>query len=199
MLNEKTKQIKSLCKSIKTNFLDVGKILIEIRDKELWKEKYNSFTGYLESEKFEFTRQYAYNMMDVQKLYVKSFDKLSIAKLIELTYVREKKAREDITKKAIKEELTTKEIREEILFKQIHRKSQREDEDLIVENDDPLAKCFRLANNILQDINKLRVPMSDMDARIKTWINFSSKFKNNKELETFKAAIFLEWKKLRSI
>ncbi|GAG00521.1 unnamed protein product, partial [marine sediment metagenome] len=86
MLNKKTKEIKSLCNETKINFLKIGEILIEIRDKELWKEKYKSFTGYLTSEKFEFTRMMAYNLMKVYNEFgdIKELHKLGIGKLIQL-------------------------------------------------------------------------------------------------------------------
>jgi len=67
MLIEKTNLIQSYSKGIKSNFLKIGKILIEIRDKELWKESYNSFTQYLISADFEFQRTMSYKLMDVYK------------------------------------------------------------------------------------------------------------------------------------
>jgi len=206
MLKQKTEQIKSLCTSIKTNFLKVGKILIEIRDKELWKENYKSFTEYLESEKFEFTRRMAYNLIDVHNEFgdVKRFHTLGIKKLIQLTYVPDKEIRKEIAEKAIEEDLTAEEIKEEVkkvrdedLFSQIKRKAQREDEDLVIENDDPMAKCKRQAKSILQNIDQLKIPMNDMKTRLEKWLEFSRKFRKDKEIQTFKAAIFLEWKKLR--
>ncbi|GAI96346.1 unnamed protein product, partial [marine sediment metagenome] len=117
MLNEKTNLIKSYSKSIKTNFLEIGKVLIEIRDKELWNEKYKSFTNYLESEEFDFHRVTAYRMMDVYSEYgnnIELVNKLGVGKLIELTYVANKEQREEITKKAIEKDLSQKEIREEV-------------------------------------------------------------------------------------
>jgi len=82
MLVEKTNQIKNYSKSIKDNFFKIGKVLIEIRDKELWKEKYKGFTEYLISEDFEFSRRMAYNLMDVYIEFgnVQPLHKLGISK-----------------------------------------------------------------------------------------------------------------------
>ena len=206
-LKEKTESIKNLSKTVKNNFLKIGKLLIEIRDKELWKEKYESFTQYLISEDFDFHRVTAYKMMDVYLEYgdnVELVEKLGFGKLIELTHVTDKEKREEITRKTIKEDLSQQKIREEVkkikeeeLYKQIKRKAQREDQDLYTENDDPLAKCKRQAQNILQDIHRLNYPINDMEERLKKWIKFSNKFKEDKEIDKLKATIFLEWKKIR--
>lgn len=204
MLVEKTKLIKSYSKAIKINFLDIGKVLIEIRDKELWKEKYKGFTKYLISEDFEFSRRMAYNLMDVYIEFgnVQTLHKLGISKLIQLTYVPDKETREELIEKAkdlpydeFKEEV--KKVKEEDLYKQIKRKSQREDSDLYTENDDPLAKCKRQAQSILQDIQRLSYPINNMETRLQNWVKFSKKFKD-KEINKLKKAISLEWKKIRT-
>lgn len=207
LLNEKTNKIKDCSKSIKTNFLKIGELLIEIRDKELWNEKCKSFTKYLESEDFDFHRVTAYRMMDVYSEYGTNTElvaKLGIGKLIELNYVADKEVREGITKKAIEEDLTESEIREEVkkireedLYKQIKRKAQREDENLYTENDDPIAKCKRQAQSILQDIHRLSYPIKDMETRLKKWVVFSNKFKNDKDIDKLKSAIFIGWKEVR--
>jgi len=204
-LQEKTNLIKSYSKAVKSNFFKIGNLLIEIRDKEFWNEKYKSFTEYLISEDFEFTRDMAYKLMDVYKEFgedTKQIENLGIGKLIELTYVKDKEVREELIGKA--KDLTEKEIREEVkkvkeedLFKNIKRKSQREDEDIYIESDDPLAKCKRQAQSILQDIQRLSYPISDMETRLKNWIKFSKKFKD-KEINKLKKAIAFEWKKIRT-
>ena len=203
-LDEKTNLIKSYSTAVKTNFFKIGKILIEVRDKELWNEKYKSFTQYLISEDFQFTRDMAYKLMDVYKEFGednKKIENLGIGKLIELTYVKDKEVRkellekaEDLTRDELKKEV--KKVKEEDLFKQIKRKSQREDSDLYTENDDPLAKCKRQAQNILQDIQRLSYPINNMEERLKNWIKFSRKFKDN-EINKLKKAIGDEWKKIR--
>lgn len=207
MLIEKTNLIKDYSKGIKSNFLKIGQLLIEIRDKELWKEKYKDFTEYLISEDFEFKRRMAYKLMDVYNQFgkdVQLLHKLGIGKLIELTYVPDKEKREEITRKAIEENLTGEELREEVkkvkeedLYKQIKRKSQREDSDLYTENDDPLAKCKRQAQSILQDIQRLSYPINNMETRLKNWVKFSRKFKD-KEINKLKKAIASEWKKIKT-
>ncbi len=204
-LKEKTNLIKSYSIGIKSNFLKIGKVLIEIRDKELFKESYNSFTQYLISMDFKFTRDMAYKLMDVYKEFGednKKIEGLGIGKLIELTYVKDKVVREELINKA--EDLTQKEIREEVkkvreedLFKNIKRKAQRENQDVYIESDDPLAKCKRQAQNILQDIQRLSYPINNMETRLKNWIEFSKKFKD-KDIITFKKTIADEWKKIRT-
>jgi len=203
-LKERTEKIKTYSKAIKTNFLKIGKVLIEVRDKEIWKEEYKSFTQYLISEDFEFSRRMAYNLMDVYVEFgnIQNLHQLGISKLIQLTYVPDKETREELIEKAknlpydkFKEEV--EKVREEDLYKQIKRKAQREDQDLYTENDDPIAKCKRQAQSILQDIHRLSYPINDMEERLKKWIKFSNKFKEDKEIDKLKATIFLEWKKVR--
>lgn len=205
MLIEKTNLIKSYSTGIKSNFLKIGKILIEIRDKEFFKESYDSFTQYLISADFQFNRDMAYKLMDVYKEFGEDNKKiggLGITKLVELTYVKDKEVREELTEKA--KILTRDELREEVkkvkeddLYKGIKRKSQREDSDLQTENDDPLAKCKRQAQSILSDIQRLSYPLNDMETRLKNWVKFSKKFKD-KEINKLKKAISLEWKKIRT-
>lgn len=206
MLKEKTDLIKSYSKAVKTNFFKIGEVLIEVRDKELWNEQYKSFTQYLISEDFEFTREHAYRLMDVYTQFGISSEthQLGLGKLMELTHVPDKEQREEITKKAIEEDLSLKEVREEVkkvreedLYKQIKRKSQREDSDLYTEDDDPLAKCKRQAQNILQDIQRLNYPIKDMETRLEKWIKFTKKFKKDKDIIKLKKAISNEWKKIR--
>ena len=204
-LNEKTNLIKSYSKGIKSNFLKIGKVLIEIRDKELFKESYNSFTQYLISTDFKFTRDMAYKLMDVYKEFGednKKIEGLGITKLVELTNVKDKEVREELIEKA--QTLTRDELREEVkkvkeedLFKNIKRKTQRENEDVYIESDDPLAKCKRQAQNILQDIQRLSYPINNMGIRLKKWIEFSKKFKD-KDITKFKKTIADEWKKIRT-
>ena len=205
MLVEKTNLIKSYSIGIKTNFLKIGKILIEIRDKELWNEKYKSFREYLISEDFEFGKSMAYNLIDVYNEFgnnTELINKLGVAKLIELTYVKDKEVREELIDKA--EDLTrdelkkeVKKVREEDLFKDIKRKTQRENQDVYVESDDPLAKCKRQAQNILQDIQRLSYPINNMETRLKKWVEFSKKFKD-KDINKLKKVIADEWKKIRT-
>ncbi|GAG00453.1 unnamed protein product, partial [marine sediment metagenome] len=137
-LNEKTNLIKGYSKAVKTNFIKIGKILIEIRDKELFKESHNSFTQYLISGDFQFNRDMAYKLMDVYKEFGEDNEKidgLGITKLVELTYVKDKEVREELIEKAqtltrdeLREEV--KKVREEDLFKNIKRKAQRENQDV---------------------------------------------------------------------
>jgi len=131
----------------------------------------------------------------------KQIENLGIGKLIELTYVKDKEVRkeliekaEDLTRDELKEEV--KKVREDDLYKGIKRKAQREDSDLYTENDDPLAKCKRQAQNILQDIQRLSYPINNMETRLKNWVKFSRKFKD-KDINKLKKAISNEWKKIR--
>ncbi|KKN27599.1 hypothetical protein LCGC14_0862860 [marine sediment metagenome] len=205
-LKEKTNLIKSYSTAVKSNFIKIGKVLIEIRDKKLFNENYPSFTQYLIGADFQFTRDMAYKLMDVYKEFGednKKIEGLGITKLVELTYVKDKEVREELIEKAqtlTRDELRkeVKKVKEEDLFKQIKRKSQRENQDVYVESDDPLAKCKRQAQNILQDIQRLAYPINDMETRLNKWIEFSKKFKD-KDIMQFKKTIDIEWKKIRTI
>lgn len=181
-LQERTRLIQFYSKAVKSNFLTIGNILLEIRDKKLFKEEYDSFKEYLENSDFQFTRQYAYNMMDVIETNVKSFDKLSISQWIHLTHVTDKQEREKLAVKAEKIEMTSDELGDEVkkinkdyLFKKNTRAAQREDTDLETKQDSKEDKRNRIFNEIMNDGDALINQVKIWIGRINNWITGSGK------------------------
>ena len=200
-LKNRTQLIRYYSKALKSNFWKIGNELKQIRGQGLYKEEYGSFKEYLEESKFQFTRQYAYNMIDVFEKNVKSFDKLSISQWIQLTHVSDKQVREELASKAT--EMTTKQLGDEVkrvntekLYSSIHRKSQREDSD-IQQGDSKLEKGKRIGNNILNDLESMKSPLMQMKSRIENWIKDFSEYSN--ELDTLKSAILQKNIELKGI
>jgi len=198
MLSEKTALIIHFSKSIKNNFKEIGKLLKEIKENEIYKEKYPSFEDYLDKEGFDFSRQYAYKMIDVYNLHVKSFDSLSISHLIQLTYVSDKEIREELIKKTVKEELTVSELKEEV--NSIKRFSQNITE-AVGKEDDPKLKVERIGRELLTKISafkrQMKLDLEDLKIGIDKFIKFSQKYPESKEIDILRACVLKEWQELR--
>ncbi len=191
-LDEKTNLIKHYCKAVKGNFLKIGELLIEVRNNELFKEKYETFVEYLDSQDFEFSKSYAYKIMNVYEEFSTILDSLPITKLIELTYVKDKVKREELLERAgdmptaaLKEEV--KKLSKEELFNRIHRQYQREDEEVFT-SDDAYLKCERIGKEILSDLDGIKKPIFEINERIGKWIVFTRKF-SNPDIDEIKSII----------
>ena len=172
MLSEKTTVIKQLCKSIKLNYLKIGSELKQIRDKELYLENYSTFTDYLESQEFPFSRQHAYRFITVSESYdVTSCYKLTISKLIALTYVPEKE-RLKILEKSKSQDVSLKEIEE--TRKRTERLSNSLNKD--TEGNQEVFKGIRAGNELIKLKQKLELTF-------KSWWDKYKIFKDEEILE----------------
>lgn len=111
-----TIKVKHYSKNIVNNFLEIGTLLKEIKDKEVFKEKYNCFTDYLDQEQPKLSRSFVLRLIKVvedPKLCSIS-NNLGICKTLELIHVTDREKRDEISEKATKENLTTQEIRQEV-------------------------------------------------------------------------------------
>ena len=119
-IDDRTNTIKFYSKNIVDNFFRIGIQLKAIRDKELYKEKYETFTEYIENSDFTFKKRFVYQLfqiLDDPKLKVQA-SALGVSRTIELLNVQDREEREELAEKAIKEDMTTREIRAE--GKKIH-------------------------------------------------------------------------------
>ena len=113
-LNKKTDRIKELEKTIVRSFIDVGKELILISEKELYKSKYRVFNEYVDKE-FSFNHSQAHKFMKIAKEYP-SLDSenpvtgLGIEKLYLLSFVP--KMERDVMIEEIAKEPTIPKIEE---------------------------------------------------------------------------------------
>lgn len=64
-LNEAVCTIKSLEKGICTGFIEIGRVLYDVRQNLLFKPKYTSFSGFIEGEHFSFSLMHALNFIKV--------------------------------------------------------------------------------------------------------------------------------------
>lgn len=101
-LKEATASLHKLAEGIKTNFIQIGKLLLEIREKRLYKEKYNNFLDYIESENFEFGKSHAYRFMQIAEKFgnFPRVGKINFRTLIQLTYIPDKEKREEMLDEA---------------------------------------------------------------------------------------------------
>ena len=81
-----TERIKSKEKQIVVSFVEIGKELKEVRDKQIYKEKYDNLVAYIE-DNFSFNKSMGYNMILVFEEFsnrLEKVQKLGITKCIEL-------------------------------------------------------------------------------------------------------------------
>lgn len=183
VLQEKTKLIKYYASAAKDNFFKIGKILTEIRNQKFFKESYDSFTEYLNSEDFEFNRRYAYKLIEVYEEFgdVPSMAQLGLAKLIQLTYVSDREEREALAVKA--KDIPVSKLKDEVkLVKSIHRGFQRQDEDINI-GDSQVDKCLRLGRDLISKIEALKTPLNEIKERVNSWVKFSDKFTETSSLK----------------
>ena len=74
-LDEKTNLIKQYLKSWSNNTIEIGKILFEIKEKKIYKQKYNTFEEYISSA-FDFKRMMAYNYIKIFEKYGQNVQRL---------------------------------------------------------------------------------------------------------------------------
>lgn len=80
-----TERIKSKEKQIVVSFVEIGKELKEVRDQQVYKEKYSDFEDYMVQEGFNFSARHGWRMIAiVEELSDNDVRKLGISKCIEL-------------------------------------------------------------------------------------------------------------------
>ena len=115
-LTDTTIKIKYFSKSIVNNFIEIGQLLHQVRDQEVFKEKYENFTDYLKTEHPNLSLGFVSKLLQVVEdpQLVSTSKMMGICKTMELVYVPDREKREELTERALKEDMTTKEIREEV-------------------------------------------------------------------------------------
>ena len=111
------KRVKSTVHSVKNSFVELGKMLKEMRDGKLYKELgYQNFEDYCKTE-VEINRSYAYELIGIsEKLpedFVRSADKIGVKKLSLLAMLKPEQ-RAEVIQKVDVESVTVKELKSEI-------------------------------------------------------------------------------------
>lgn len=111
------KKVKATVHSAKMTFIELGKLLKEMRDGKLYKELgYQNFEEYCEVEA-EITRRHAYSMISIAENlpedFVKSFHKIGTTKLTLLAMLPQEE-REAVTETVDVESVTVKELKAQI-------------------------------------------------------------------------------------
>ena len=202
-LTTKTNEIKWLAKGIKNNFLKIGQILIEIRDKELFAPKYTGLREYLDSQAFEFGHTTAYKMIDVYEKYGDhNVGTLSLNKLLQLTKVEDKDVRQEMFDRALNVQSeglseADKQPNWDDFTKQLHRTAQRTKGTLEVDYDSKEAKCLRLMTQFIEDLNLFKKyyksSMCDLTFRIEK-IDLMAVNMEDQEVQKMYKLLKEEWK-----
>ena len=182
MLNNKTTEIKELSLAVKSNFIQIGKILTEIRDKELYKEKYNSFTSYLESAETGVCRTMSYKLMKVYLEYgsVPLMEQVPFNRLVQLAYISDRDTRKDLEEKAHDVYSRGKDTKK--FIKEIERTAKRIT-DTVLPGDYPECKCERQLKSILEEIKKYQESLEYLKIKINSVLKFSKRFPDNKTIQ----------------
>ena len=172
-ITSKTNEIKWLCKSIKNNFLRIGKLLIEVRTAEAYKPTYESFNQYLESEDFIFGKSMAYKIMRVFDEFgaVERVPQLSFRKLVQLVYVSDKEVRHQLVQQAI----TLKPVEIEPFKQKLQRVVQRQNK-TVTPTDSKRDKCVRQLNQITEEVDSAETIISALKLRVSKVLTFASEF-----------------------
>ena len=75
-LSEATNLIKHYEKTFILNVLDIGKVLVQITEERLYKERYGTFEDYMKGNDFSFSESHAYNFMDIYRKYGQNLQRL---------------------------------------------------------------------------------------------------------------------------
>jgi len=199
-LESKTKEIKWLCQTITGNCFKIGKVLFGIRQDELYKEKYESFTDYLNSEEFSFGREYAYKLIKVFTEYQntpKLAETLPFRRLIEIIHVPNKEVREGLIQEAseILEAAGDKAPKLEEFRKKVTRIAQRTN-DIVEEGDSKKDKCLRLLNGLIFDLKEFDASRVALDSRIKDLGSMCLSFKDDENVIKLFNEVVSKWKEL---
>lgn len=183
-LENRTTEIKWLCKTMRTNFIKIGQRLKEIRDQKIYLERYPTFTEYLVSADFLFSRSYAYKLIEIHDKFpnVSRLDTIPLNKLLDYARVEDQEEREALIDEAINKPLrpTEKPVKLENLQKEVKRFTQRMDQDLETETDSGEAKLCRQINFLLTELEKIKVTLQEMDFNITKAIGYSAKYNSEK-------------------
>lgn len=194
MLEKHISQIKSLCVGIKSNFIKIGSHLKEIRDKQTFLEKHNSFNEFLKSNDFDFSRQHAYKFIKVYETFghVAQCDTIPLNKLIQLTHVPDKELREELCQAYIEAEASQKPVNPPNLRdfqKKVRRVASRTDDALETDSDSLRDKCLRLINSYLEDLQAFKSVKADLQIRLRKILELIDKFPDDEELKKLKKEI----------
>lgn len=178
MLETKTALINQLANSIKVNFVQIGKILTEIQDQKLYLDKYPSFTQYMESNEFQFSRRHGYRFMQAYQIVGGTeCHNIPLNKIFALGHIPDEKIRQDLTPQPKAIDLNKE-------SKQIHRFSQRIDLDLETKEDSAKDKLLRQINVILEQINIYESIKADLDNSIKIAFNSGIKYASDEKIQS---------------
>ena len=100
-LDSYTTSIKFKEKQIVTSFVEIGRLLKEVRDSKAYKEKYSEFELYIEAEGFQFSRRHADRLIQIAN----EFSDIDVSKL-GITRCLDLLSLPISTREAIKEEIS---------------------------------------------------------------------------------------------
>ena len=127
-LEEYTKQIKEKEKQIVLNFVDIGKQLKEVRDKQIYKEKFNNWEDYIK-DNFSFSKRNADNMIRVFEVFGKTSSQIGFWKCLELAKLPEEQ-RQELMQENNVEDMSVREVSEVVEDKKAELGIEEQQQDL---------------------------------------------------------------------
>ena len=187
-LNNKLQIVKHLCKNTVENFIQIGLKLKAIRDNNVFKEKYSTFTECISVELPNLSRGFVYRLFQLvedPKL-VTLARQLGLTKALELVRISERETREELAEKAVKENLTKEQIRNEVNSKKIKRLASNISEN-VIKGDNPEDKCLRQGETLLFQLNALNTSYNQDKGYLKIgyskWKDFAFKYPDNLKIQ----------------
>lgn len=182
-LDERTALIKHHEKAVQNNVFSIGKELLYIQDKSLWKGKYPSLKGYIE-DNFTFSDRQARKFMNVTTRfgYKSELSSLGITKLYILTQVPDEHIEEVIKRVTDRVNPPISVIEQEISRFKHHSGSKPHYSDDPKEHITKLIRQFSEIEALSDSHNFIKSELKDS---LLAWINSAEKYEDS-ELDKLK-------------
>ena len=182
-----TERIKSKEKQIVVSFVEIGKELKEVRDKQIYKEKYSEFGDYVNSSGFKFSERHAYRMIAICEEFSDiDVTKFGITKTLELLKLPAPERQQLIEEKDI-EEMSVRELKEEVEDKKIEIEEKPKPDQQIID----VKPTIKYSDKVELLDSTLDYLSEELDNVFSGLENFSTKeykteYSKNKEYFVFK-------------
>jgi len=190
MLIEKTEQIKQNCNNIKSNFMDIGMLLVEIQEKGIYAESFVSFSEFLDSSEFDFSRRHAYRFMELYRKFnnIEYVETIPMRTLLEIAKVRDCDVRESLISQGKEAYRDSDPVRLDKFQKRIERAIPRMNE-RVSSSDSKEAKIARLLNDLINDIDKFKAIYASFFDKVRKTMSLSDSSKSENIISLRKEAI----------
>lgn len=188
-----TDEVNLRCLGIKQTFLEIGKLLIDIRNNKYYEPKYLNFTEYLKSGELNLCQRMSYNLISVyEKFGVQrvAVDNISLRTLIQLSYVSDKVMRDELVEEA--KDVYTEKTGVKEFYNKIKRVTKRTNP-VVRGGDTQRDKVYRLLKSFLTDIDTLKNTYDSMYNQCNSLMRLAFKYNDDVEIKGLKDEIKERW------